>query len=68
MVTFDFATMISEKNPEGKKQDFCRFSMTFCFDLVQIQKVILCKKRFLRLFRISQFEGHSIIPNALADS
>ena len=31
----------------------------FCSDLVQIQKVIFCKKRFFGLFRISQFEEHS---------
>ena len=34
--------------PEGKKGDFCRFSMTLktvISVLVQIQKVIICKKR-----------------------
>ena len=47
MSTFGFATMISVKEPEGKKHDFCRFSMTLkmvIFVLVQIQKVIFCKK------------------------
>ena len=35
------------RKPEGKKHDFCRFSMTLkmvIFVLVQIQKVIFCKK------------------------
>ena len=57
----------SKQNPEGKTQDLSRFSTTlktviFCSDLVQIQKVIFCKKlalNFLRLFGMSQFEGHS---------
>ena len=47
MSTFGFAMMISVKEPEGKKHDFCRFSMTLkmvAFVLVQNQRVIFCKK------------------------
>ena len=49
MLTFGFAMMISVyKNPEGKKRDFGRFTMTLktvIFVHVQIQKVVFCKKR-----------------------
>ena len=47
MSTFGFAMMISVKEAKGKKHDFCRFSVTLkmvIFVLVQIQKVIFCKK------------------------
>lgn len=48
---------------EGKKGDFCRFSMTLrtvISVVVQIQKVTFCKKRWLFcIYRISQFDGHS---------
>ena len=50
MSTFGFATIISVKEPEGKKHDFCHFSMMLkmvIFVLVQIQKVIFCKKAAL---------------------
>ena len=47
MSTFGFAMMISVKEAKGKKHDFCRFSVTLkmvIFVLVQIQKVMFCKK------------------------
>ena len=47
-VEFGFATMISVKQPEGKKKTrIVSFFMTFktvIFVLVQIEKVIVCKK------------------------
>ena len=47
-VKFGFATMISVKQPEGKKKTrIVSFFMTFktvIFVLVQIEKVIVCKK------------------------
>ena len=47
-VEFGFATIISVKLPEGKKKRvLCRFFMmlkTVIFVLVQIEKVIVCKK------------------------
>ena len=48
MLTFGFATTISVKNLKAIKRDLCCFSMTLktvIFFLVQIQKVIFCKKR-----------------------
>ena len=61
MLTFGFAIYNDFcKKPEGKKHDFCHFSMTLktvIFVLVQIQKVICCKKRWLfYIYWISQFE------------
>ena len=47
-VEFGFATIISVKLPEGKKNAYCVvfFMMlkTVIFVLVQIEKVIVCKK------------------------
>ena len=59
---FGFATIISVKLPEGKKKRvLCRFFMmlkTVIFVLVQIEKVIVCKKAdFFCVYWISQFEG-----------
>ena len=65
MLTFGFAMMISVvKNPEGKKRDFCRFTITLktvIFVYVQIQKVVFCKKAltFCIFWMSGQFEGHS---------
>ena len=51
------------KKPEDKKCYFCHFSMllkTVIFVLIQIQKVIFCKKHWLFcVYWISQFEGLS---------
>ena len=46
-VEFGFATIISVKLPEGKKKRIVSFFMmlkTVIFVLVQIEKVIVCKK------------------------
>ena len=46
-VAFGFATMISAKQPEGKKTRIVSFFMTFktvIFVFGQIEKVIVCKK------------------------
>ena len=63
-VEFGFATMISVKQPEGKKKTrIVSFFMTFktvIFVLVQIEKVIVCKKAdFFFVYWVFQFEGHS---------
>jgi len=64
--------MISVKHQKAKKRDFCRFSMmskTIIFVLVQIQKVIFCKKRRLFcVYWISQFEGLSTLKILTTDS
>jgi len=55
-VEFGFATMISVKQTEGKKTRIVSFFMmlkTVTFVLVQIEKVIVCKKAdFLGLLDI----------------
>ena len=54
-VEFGFATMISVKQPEGKKKNaycvvFFMMLKTVIFVLVQIEKVIVCKKAHFFVF------------------
>ena len=54
----------SKQNTEGKTQDLCRFSTTLKtvinLLLSKFRRRYFAKSAFLRLFRISLFEGQSV--------
>ena len=73
MVTFGFATIDDfwKKNPEGKKQDSCRFSMKlktaiFALILSKFKRWYFAKNVFLVYSEYPNLK--SILPNSLADS